>query len=531
MTEQSVERVQAAAREIARQVAQGKVGSRGQLEGLKKKVASGYGLDRYVSNSEVIGALPATARAAFLEMLRVHPRRSASGIVVVTAFSAPFSCPHGTCVFCPGGPRAGTPQSYLPHSPGMKSALAAGFDPYLQVRRCLAKYEGNGHEVSKVETIIEGGTFIALQADYQSGFVKGVYEGLNGRSAASLEEAQKFNEAASSRCVGLTLESKPDWCRPRDVDLMLGYGITRLEIGVQSLRDDVLARSNRGHTADDSARAFRVARDAGLKVTAHMMPGLPGATPKEDLADLRRVFEDEAFRPDMSKLYPVLVVPGTALAREFEAGIYQPYDTETVVELLSEMKRFVPPWHRIMRIQREIPSGDIAGGVRDGNIRQVVLRRAREKGFSCRCIRCREVALRDPGTLEGEDPLSYHEARYSASGGDEVFGSYESDRGGIIAGFARLRAPSPGAHRPEVRDAAIVRELRVYGKAVGVGRREGTAWQHRGLGASLMAQMEKVAAEKFGAKKVLVTSAVGTRNYYAKLGYEREGPYMAKRAS
>jgi len=528
MTAQATDRLLEATAHIADLVSQGRVGSRKELEKVKKRAASDFALNRYVSNSEILAVLPQPDRQRFEEMLRVHPRRSASGIVVVTAFSAPFSCPHGTCVFCPGGPRVGTPQSYLPRSPGMKSALSVGFDPYLQVRRCLAKYQANGHETGKVETIIEGGTFIAVPADYQLGFVKGVYDGLNGAVAGSLEEAQEANEGAGSRCVGLTLESKPDWCRPRDIDLMLSYGITRVEIGVQSLHDDTLARSNRGHTVEDSVAAFQVARDAGLKVTAHMMPGLPGATPEEDLEDLGRLFEDEEFKPDMSKLYPTLVVPGTALERMYDAGTYNPYTLEAAIELLSEMKRFVPRWHRIMRIQREIPADEIAGGVKDGNLRQLVLDRAREKGFSCQCIRCREVALREPVSLSQDDRLAYRETAYSASGGDEVFGSYEFDKSGIVAGFVRLRVPSARAHRPEVAGSAIVRELRVYGKVVRVGERGEAAWQHRGLGASLMRRMERTATERFRVKKLLVTSAVGTRNYYRKLGYERLGPYMGK---
>ena len=528
MTERSTEGLQAAAAHIADQVSQGRVGSREALERLKKKTATSFSLDRYVTNSEILARLPAPRREEFEAMLRVHPRRSASGIVVVTAFSAPFSCPHGTCIFCPGGPRVGTPQSYLPRSPGMRSALEVSFDPYLQVKKCLAKYRANGHGVGKVEAIIEGGTFIAVPADYQSRFVKGVYDGLNGVESTDTEKAQTLNESASSRCVGLTLESKPDWCRPEDVDLMLGYGITRLEIGVQSLRDPVLKYNNRGHTVADSVRAFQVVRDAGLKITAHMMPGLPGATAEGDLADLRRLFEDEAFRPDMSKFYPTLVVPGTALARMFEAGLYKPYSTETVIEILSEMKRFVPSWHRIMRIQREIPAKEIQGGVRDGNLRQLVLRRAEEKGFSCRCIRCREVALRGPNDVACGDTLEYKEQRYEASGGVEVFGSYELMPSGIISAFVRLRIPSAAAHRNELKDTAIVRELRVYGRTVGVGRREGAAWQHRGLGAALMKRMERTASEEFDARRLLVTSAVGTRNYYRRLGYERQGPYMGR---
>jgi elongator complex protein 3 len=528
VTEQALDKFQAAVAYISEQVSHGKVGSRVQLEKLKKKAASEYELDRYLTNSEILRALPVGARESFEELLRVHPRRSASGIVVVTAFSAPFSCPHGTCVFCPGGPRLGTPQSYLPESPGMKSALATEFDPYLQVRKCLEKYGANGHGVGKVEAIIEGGTFIAVPGDYQLSFVKGVYDGLNGSVSPTLEKAQSVNESASSRCVGLTLESKPDWCRLQDIDLMLSYGITRLEIGVQSLRNEVLVRSNRGHTVEDTMTAFQVARDAGLKITAHMMPGLPGATPKDDLDDLRSLFEDDRLRPDMSKMYPTLVVPGTALARQFEARLYEPYGQETVVELLSEMKRSVPPWHRIMRIQREIPAKEIEGGVRDGNLRQLVLQRAEQKGIRCRCIRCREVVLRHPETLKEGDSLEYAESRYEASGGDEVFGSFEFAKSGLIAAFVRLRVPSARAHRPEMKEAAVVRELRTYGKVVEVGDRDGGAWQHRGLGSSLMAKMEKVAEEEFDAKALLVTSAVGTRNYYRKLGYQRDGPYMSK---
>ncbi len=529
MTAQEPERTREAAAYLAEQVRNGGVASRTALEKLKKRASMQYSLDRYISNSEVIAALEPGTRGAFEEMLRVHPRRSASGIVVITAFSAPYSCPHGTCVFCPGGPKSGTPQSYLPDSPGMRTALAVGFDPLPQVRRSLSNYEGNGHKTDKVETVIEGGTFIALPADYQTSFVKGVYDGLNGSASGTLEEAQAANESARSRCVGLTLETKPDWCRPQDIDLMLSFGITRLEIGVQSLRNATLSRSNRGHTVEDTLNAFRVARDAGLKVAAHMMPGLPGATPEEDLEDLRMLFERDDLRPDMMKLYPTLVIPGTALAKQFEAGLYRPYDLRTVVELLSDMKRFVPRWHRIMRIQREIPAGEISGGVKNGNLRELVLARAEEKGWKCSCIRCREVALSEPSAMAEEDALAYREERYSASGGLEVFGSFEYERSGKIAGFVRLRVPSEGAHRSEMASSAVVRELRVYGRQVELGGRSESAWQHRGLGASLMESAERLSGEEFDAKRVLVTSAVGTRNYYRKLGYERLGPYMAKR--
>ncbi len=524
-------RAKEAASFIAAEVGRGAVQSREALEKLKRETAKRFSLSEFVSNSQIISELGPSASGPLQgPLLQVHPRRSASGIVVVTAFSAPDSCPHGTCVFCPGGLSWGTPQSYLPQSPGMKTAIGVSFDPFLQVRRSLEKYEANGHPTEKVETIIEGGTFISLRGDYQASFVKGVYDGLNGFASRDLSGAQEANESARSRCVGLTLESKPDWCRPEDIDLMLGYGITRLEIGVQSLRDGTLARSNRGHTVAHTVDAFRTARDAGLKVTAHMMPGLPGATPAQDLEDLRTLFESPELRPDMMKVYPTLVVPGTSLARQFEAGLYRPYDTETVVELLSDMKRFVPRWHRIMRIQREIPAAEISAGVRNGNLRELVLARASEKGWGCRCIRCREVALGSPTDADPGDSLGYSEERYEASDGAEVFGSMEYSETGRIAGFVRLRAPSERAHRPELRGGAtVVRELRVYGRQVGLGKRRGDAWQHRGIGAALMAAAERVSKEDFGARRMLVTSAVGTRGYYRRLGYERLGPYMSKR--
>lgn len=528
MKEHLADSSQIAVKLVAEQILSGRIDNREALEELKREVSKRFSLKRYPSNPEILQAIPKERRREFEELLKVHPRRSASGIVVVTVFSAPFSCPHGTCTFCPGGPRFGTPQSYLHGSPGMRSALSFGFDPYKQVRRSLELYCLSGHDISKVETIIEGGTFIAVPLDYQYSFVKGVYDGLNGFISKSLEEAQIANESAHSRCVGLTIESKPDWCKEEHIDLMLNYGVTRLEIGVQSLRDDVLRLSNRGHTVRDTINAFQVARDAGLKIVAHMMPGLPGSNPDHDLNDLKRLFEDEDFKPDMMKIYPTLVVIGTALERQYIANRYKPYDLETVVELLSEMKRFVPRWHRIMRIQREIPANEIVAGVKNGNLRELVLKRVREKGFSCKCIRCREVALSIPRELCERDELELIKESYNASGGIEVFASYEYKRSGKIVGFVRMRYPSERAHREEVKNSCIVRELRVYGRVVPVGGRKENAWQHTGIGASLLKEMELLATEEFDAKRLVVTSAVGTRNYYRRHGYERLGPYMAK---
>ena len=513
--------------ELAELILSGSLSERRQLEAAKRRVAVKYHLAEFISNSSVLLALPEESRERFSSLLRIHPRRSASGIIIVTVFSAPFTCPHGTCTFCPGGPRIGTPQSYMPDGPSQRIAKGLDYDPYLQARRSLRKYYEKGHSTSKAETIIEGGTFIALPIDYQLPFVTSVYDGLNGFRSPSLQAAQTANESAQNRCVGLTIESKPDWCEPEHVDLMLSYGVTRLEIGVQSLHDEPLRASNRGHDVSDSVRAFQVAKDAGLKVCAHMMPGLPGSNPDWDMEDLKRLFADESFRPDMTKLYPTLVVRETVLSRLYAAGLYRPYELEEVVELLAEMKAHIPRWHRVMRIMREIPEKDIVAGPDAGNLRELVLRRVAEKGKRCNCIRCREVAMDSPSDLEG-DELVLKKEEYAASGGLEVFASFEYKRADRIAGFVRMRVPSEAAHRPEMEGSCVVRELKVYGTVVPVDRRDRSAWQHRGLGARLLAEMESEAKERFGTRRMLVTSAVGTRLYYAKFGYERLGPYMSK---
>jgi elongator complex protein 3 len=518
---------QQAIHELAQLILSGELDDHSKLEKTKKTIAVKYRLDKFISNSSILMTLPENERERYSPLLRIHPRRSASGIIIVTVFSAPFTCPHGTCTFCPGGPRIGTPQSYMPDGPSQRIAKGLNYDPYLQARRSLRKYYEKGHSTSKAETIIEGGTFIALPMDYQLPFVTNVYDGLNGFKSPSLEEAQRANEVAASRCVGLTIESKPDWCEPEHIDLMLTYGVTRLEIGVQSLHDGPLKQSNRGHTVEDTVKAFQVARDAGLKICAHMMPGLPGSNPEWDLEDLKRLFADESFRPDMMKLYPTLVVRDTVLSRLYQAGAYKPYDLESVVELLAEMKAHIPRWHRIMRIMREIPEKDIVAGANAGNLRELVLRRVAEKGSRCNCIRCREVALESPADLEG-DELTLTKEEYTASGGKEVFASFEYPKSGKIAGFIRMRQPSERAYRKEMEGSCVVRELKVYGTVVPVDAKNESAWQHRGLGAALLGEMEKDARERFGAKRMLVTSAVGTREYYKKFGYTRLGPYVAK---
>ena len=466
--------------------------------------------ERIPRNREIL------ARAAggrLRQTLASKPVRTGSGVAVVTVMPMPYACPHGRCTYCPGGPAAGTPNSYTGLEPSAAGAMARGYDPRLQAGDGLARLAAAGHDTSKVEMVVVGGTFMFLPRRYRAWFAKSCYDALNGHASPTLASAQLANESAPSRSVGFSIETKPDWCGPSHIDDMLECGVTRVELGVQSLREDVLRLVNRGHGLAEVRASFAAARDSGYKIVAHMMPGLPTATPETDLEDLTRLFEDPAFRPDMLKIYPALALPGTRLGEQHERGQYEPYPHGDLVRALALAKSRVPRWARIMRIQREVQPHQISAGPRMGNLRQEVRAFMEKEGLECRCIRCREAgAPCEPRMLR---------ERYSASGGAEHFVSME---GGGIQGFVRVREPrSP--HRPELAGAAVVRELHVYGRSLPLGGRGGI--QHRGLGARLMAEAEGIAREA-GARRLLVLSAAGVRPYYRRLGYERRGPYMAR---
>jgi len=498
---------------------------------IKLEVCREFGLSAVPKNSEILERFDPAHREKYLERLRRKSIRTRSGIAVVTVITKPFGCPHGTCTFCPGGVRFGTPQSYTKNSPASSFGEARSFDPARQVSDMLSILERNGHDTSKVELILLGGTILAMPKDYQRDFVKSSFDALNGISepSESLEIAIRRNETARHRCVGLTIETKPDWCRKEHVDRLLSYGTTRVEIGVQSLREDVLKFVNRGHNLEDTVRAFQVAKDSCFKVVAHMMPGLPRSDPDKDLADLLNLVSDERFKPDMLKIYPVLVVEGTALYQQHRMGLYQPYSVDQLVEILSKFKREVPPWVRIMRIQREIPKDEIAQGPAAGNLRQLVLQEMARRGERCRCIRCREVGHRSENASSEKALLKRID--YEASGGQEIFLSFEDPDTDTLFGFLRLRIPSGGEHRSELRSSSsLVRELHVYGPVVPIGQspKDASRPQHHGLGTRLLEEAERISRQEFSRRKQVVISAVGTREYYRRRGYSDDGPFVSK---
>lgn len=451
--------------------------------------------------------------------------RIASGVAVVSIAARPFPCPHGRCLYCPGGGR--TPQSYVERSPVVMRGSRLDYDPYLQVTRRLQDFSRSGVHPSKVELIIMGGTFNAQPFDYQEWFVKRALDSMNSymgpeRISRNLLEAQELNEVSSVRCVAMTLETRPDWAMEDHVDRMLYLGFTRVELGVQSPFDDVLLRVGRAHTVGEVRRATRVLRDAAYKVGYHLMPGLPGSDLDRDLEALRMIIEDPSFRPDALKIYPTLVIRDTPLERMWERGEYRGMTDEEFEEYLMRALPMLPRWMRLQHVQRDIPEEFIIAGPRRRNMRQLV-----EEALMARGIKIEEMRFREAGRVshKGIEP-DYDSVRmeileYEAGGGTEFLLSLV-DRRDVLMGILRLRDPSPLAHRWEVDDrTSLIRELHVYGQMVPIGEAPGPHAQHRGYGAMLVREAERISSEEMGAKKVLVIAGIGAREYFRRLGYRK----------
>lgn len=501
------------------------------LHDIKRHIGKIRYIDRIPSNSELMEILPNNKRKQYLNLLKIKPTKSASGIAVIAVMTKPFNCPHGVCIFCPGGEKIGTPQSYLPTEPATMRALEAEYDPCKQINNRLNQLVKIGHYTNKVELLIIGGTFMNLPFDYQQEFIKSCYDALNGKKSRDLNHAKNLAEKSEIKNVGLSVETKPDWCKQKHIDLALGFGITRIEIGIQTLSDKIYKETNRGHTLKDVEESFQIAKDSGYKIVAHMMPGLPGSNIQKDYEDFNTLFNDPIYKPDMLKIYPTLVVPGTGLYKMYQENKFSPYNTEKVINLLADVKKNIPPWIRIMRIQREISKDDIEAGTNKGNVRELILERMKQNGDECKCIRCREIGLK---LLKKKLEINNYDIKiknmkYDSSGGKEYFISAEETKTESLVGFVRMRIPSRKSHRKEINEnTAIIRELHVYGQVVPIGEKDLKSWQHKGTGTELMLEAERLAREELSIKKILVISAIGTREYYRKLGYELSGPYMSK---
>jgi len=481
-------------------------------------------------NSEILSLAQKKDRNYLLCSLQLKRVRSISGVNVVSVMSQPRDCPHGRCAYCPR--EQDVPLSYTGKEPAAMRGIQNAFNPFLQVKSRLDQLKAIGHSTSKVELIIQGGTFPASPIAYQRSFIKGCLDAITEEQSASLEEAMEKATWSSNRNVGITVETRPDFAKQSDVDNMLSMGVTRVEVGVQTLYDDIYNQVDRGHTVKEVKRAFQTLKDSGLKVVAHMMPGLPGSDPERDFEAFRRLFNDPDFKPDMLKIYPCLVLKGTKIHDRWLKGTYKPYELDETVELLCRIKQIIPPWVRIMRIQRDIPAYLIVAGVKMGNLREIVLNKMKQQNLKCNCIRCREVGHR---LLKGEkmpkaDDFKMMTQTYQASQGTEIFISMEDPDSKCLAGYTRLRIPSEKAHREEIagREAGLIREIHVLGPLVPIGETDPDLWQHKGFGSRLLSKAEEMARDEYDCNRILVTSALGSRRYFAKFGYSLKGPYMSK---
>jgi elongator complex protein 3 len=422
------------------------------------------------------------------------------------------------------------PQSYTPESPAVLRGIECQFDAVKQIRVRLDSMADMGHPTDKIELIIMGGTFLSTPIDYQYQFIKDCYDALNGAISGSLAEAKQVNEKAACRCVGLCVETRPDFCGEDEVKRMLEFGTTRVEMGVQTLDDEIYRLVHRGHTVEDVVKATALLKKYGFKVHYHWMPGLPGSTPEHDLALSRLLFTDPRFRPDGLKIYPTMVVAGTELEKWFLDGRYQPYDNSTLLDLVAGIKAIVPKYVRISRVLRDIPVKFITAGYKD-SLRGPVKKRMQEKGLECHCIRCREYGHRAAsGRKMGEPTLQRMD--YPASGGAEIFLSFEDERETLF-GLLRLRIQSesiPVSGLENTTPAAVIRELHVYGPEVPLKNQSPDSAQHKGLGKALLKEAEHIAREEFNLQQMLILSGVGAREYYrTEFGYRSAGDYMVKR--
>ncbi|AXR77249.1 tRNA uridine(34) 5-carboxymethylaminomethyl modification radical SAM/GNAT enzyme Elp3 [Natrarchaeobaculum sulfurireducens] len=518
------------------------------VEKAKLEACSEHSAPKVPKNSELLDYAPQEHRETLEAVLQRKPVRTASGVSPVAIMTSPERCPHGKCLYCPGGPDSefSSSQSYTGEEPAAARGVQNDYDPYGQVTLRLEQLREIGHPVDKVELILMGGTMTARSHDYQEWFVKRALEAMNdfdvekepepaeGVSFAQdpdeyewkyVEDVIAENETADIRNIGTTFETKPDWCDPEQIDRMLELGGTKVEVGVQTTYERINREMHRGHGVQESMEANQRLRDSGFKVGFHMMPGQPGMSTEMCLEDFRRIFEQDAWKPDYLKIYPTLIVRGTATYDWWHKGEFEPLGNEEAAELVAEIKDMIPRYTRLQRVQRDIPADFIDAGVWKSNLRQLARKRMDEHGWSCECIRCREVGMND---AEPEE-VDLDVLEYDACGGTEHFISVEDFEQDLLIGFCRLRFPNDPV-RAELENAALVRELHVYGSEVTMGE-EGTSdqHQHRGYGRRLMERAEDLAADA-GYDKLSVISGIGAREYYRqKLGYHQDGPYVSKR--
>ncbi|RBQ24462.1 hypothetical protein ALNOE001_01090 [Candidatus Methanobinarius endosymbioticus] len=535
-----------ACRIIIEDIMSGKINTRRDLEVAKRKTCRDFDLLKFMSNTEILKYSKEDEREIVAKILRKKPTRTISGIAIIAVMCHPHKCPHGRCFYCPESDVA--PPSYTGEEPAALRARMFEFHPYVQTYNRLKQLSTVGHPVDKVELIIMGGTFPSRESSYQEWFISQCLKAMNDlcgwdqekvkvktyppHDYVLIEDVQKANEIANIRCIGMTFETRPNFCKKEDIDRMLKMGVTRIELGVQTIYDNIYEKMERGHTVQDVIDANQLLKDSGIKVAMHFMPGLL-SNPEKDYEMFKEIFSNPNFKPDMLKIYPCLVTKGSKIYDLWKEGKYDPYTDEEAVDLIVKIKKILPKWVRTMRIQRDIPAKLIEAGVKKSNLGELVYNQLEEENFQCKCIRCREIGHKinkSKNTVKTEfEDFKLFKEEYETNGGNEIFLSYENEKEKILTGFLRLRFPSTQAFRNEITEkTAIVRELHVYGNMLKLGSKGKFVGQHTGFGEKLLQKAENIAIQN-EKDKILIISGIGARNYYRKFGYEREGPYMSKK--
>jgi len=508
-----------------------------KITNIKGQIGKKYKYNKVIKNATILDFATSKEKQLITQILKRRITRTISGVSVIAIMTKPLPCP-GTCIYCPGQdsqPGRKVAQSYTGREPAAMRSIHNNYDPFLQVQSRIKDLEVIGHNVDKIELIIMGGTFLSTNSEYQIDFVKSALEGIIERRVESLDEAKKLAEKTKRRIIGITVETRPDYCKEKHVDNMLYYGTTRVEIGVQTVYNEIYDLVKRGHTTSDSIEAIRIAKDAGLKINAHIMPNLPGSSLDKDLELFDILFSNPEYRPDMLKIYPTLVINGTELYKWWKSGKYSPYSDKDLIDLIAMVKKDLPSYVRIQRIMRDIPANLIEAGCKNSNLRQLIQERLWEMEETCKCIRCREYGINKREEVIDDhslDNIKLYRFNYEASQGKEIFLSYENKKENYLIGYLRLRKPSEFAHRPELNDGKtlIVREIKVVGEMVPKDLKPNrlSQIQHRGYGTLLMQSAEKISFEEFGAKKLAVISGLGARDWFYEMGYKLDGPYVSK---
>lgn len=463
------------------------------------------------------------------KILKTRPMRSLSGIVNITVLTKPFGCP-GRCIFCPF--EKGFPKSYLKGEPAADRAFDLKYDPYLQVTKRLEMLKNQGHPIDKIELRIVGGSWSFYPKSYGRWFIKRCFEAANNfnnkrtRKNLSLEEVFKINEKSKARIVGVSIETRPDLINEEEIKRLRLLGVTMVELGVQTVFNDIHQLNNTGLNNEIISRATFLLKEAGFKVLYHLMPNLYGSNFEKDLKMFDIVFNDERFKPDWLKIYPVVVLKNTHLYQLWQEKKYRPYSDKELKDLLIRAKIKMPYWVRIARVIRDIPAPKIVAGTKISNLREIIQREMKEKGLQCHCIRCREVKE----NYNPKEKIYLFREDYQASNGQEVFLSFENKDRTRIFSLLRLRKPSFSIPPifPALKDAALLREIKTYGELVPLSERK-IAPQHRGLGKKLIEEAEQITKKEFRLKKLAVIAGVGVRDYFRKLGYKLKDTYMVKK--